>query len=148
MYPTTLCSFWKNISGPRINLFWARFPCNHSYGYAFRRIVQTTATDGGSVDFASLHGKDCSYNPIAFPPSMEVRCNLVGQCRSNCRGASHRPDSLTFLQNSALHEISGLALFINQCLRHFRVALWPGFFGRHHYAQKNYHPCFAGNRTA
>ena len=65
----------------------------------------------GSVDFASLHGKDCSYNPIAFPPSMEVRCNLVGQCicpwmdgsrttqerlsRSNCRGASHRPDSLT-----------------------------------------------------
>ena len=57
MYPTTLgncsciallpaihgsiCSFWKNISGPRINLLWARFPCNHSYGYAFRRIVQT-----------------------------------------------------------------------------------------------------------
>ena len=49
------------------------------------------------------HGKDCSYNPIAFPPSMEVRCNLLGQCicpwmdgsrttqeqlsRSNCRGA-------------------------------------------------------------
>jgi len=27
---------------------------------------------------ASLHGKDCSYNPIAFPPSMEVRCNLLG----------------------------------------------------------------------
>ena len=123
MYPTTLCSFWKNISGPRINLFWVRFTCNHSLctgstvvgqcmeqlpnGYAlitgflpftlrarfahvksllrfYRRIVQTTATDGGSVDFASLHG-----------------CNLVGQCRSNCRGASHRPDSLIFLQNSA-----------------------------------------------
>ena len=119
MYPTTLgncsciallpaihgsiCSFWRNISGPRINLFWVRFTCNHSYGYAlitgvlpvtlrarfahvklflqfYRRIVQTTATDGGSVDFASLHG-----------------CNLVGQCRSNCRGVSHRPDSLTDL---------------------------------------------------
>ncbi len=36
MYPTTLCSFWKNISG-----HFARFTCNHSYGYAFRRIVQT-----------------------------------------------------------------------------------------------------------
>ena len=34
MYPTTLCSFWKIISGPMINLFWVRFPCNHSYGYA------------------------------------------------------------------------------------------------------------------
>ncbi len=22
---------------------------------------------------ADPHGKDCSYNPIAFPPSMEVR---------------------------------------------------------------------------
>ncbi len=22
---------------------------------------------------SSRHGKDCSYNPIAFPPSMEVR---------------------------------------------------------------------------
>jgi hypothetical protein len=21
-----------------------------------------------------LHGKDCSYNPLAFPPSLEVRC--------------------------------------------------------------------------
>ncbi len=39
----------------------------------------TTTTDGGSADIASLHGKDCSYNPIAFPPSMEVRCNLLGQ---------------------------------------------------------------------
>ena len=41
MYPITLCSFSKNISGPMINLYWVRFPCNHSYGYAFRRIVQT-----------------------------------------------------------------------------------------------------------
>ena len=37
-----------------------------------------TTMDGGSAGFASLHGKDCSYNPIAFPPSMEVRCNLLG----------------------------------------------------------------------
>ena len=75
----------------------ARFAHVKLFLQFYRRIVQTTATDGGSVDFASLHGKDCSYNPIAFPPSMQVRCNLVGQCRSNCRGASHRPDSLTDL---------------------------------------------------
>ncbi len=41
----SLCSFWKNLSGPRINLFWVRFPCNHSYGYAHNvimgRIVKT-----------------------------------------------------------------------------------------------------------
>ena len=123
MYPRPLCSFWENLSGPMIDLFWERFACNHSLctgstvvgqcmeqlpnGYAlitgvlpvtlrarfahvklflqfYRRINQTTAMDGGSVDFASLHG-----------------CNLVGQCRSNCRGASHRTDSLIFLQNSA-----------------------------------------------
>ncbi len=29
MYPTTLCSFWKNSSG-----HFARLTCNHSYGYA------------------------------------------------------------------------------------------------------------------
>ena len=122
----SIYSFWKNLSGPMFNLFWERFACNHSLctgsavvgqcmeqrsgvpnGYGlitgvlpvtlrarfahvklflqfYQRIGQTTATDGGSVDFASLHG-----------------CNLVGQCRSNCRGASHRPDSLIFLQNSA-----------------------------------------------
>lgn len=33
---TTLCSFWNNISG-----HFVRFACNHSNGYAFRRIVQT-----------------------------------------------------------------------------------------------------------
>jgi hypothetical protein len=43
----SICSFWKNISGPMINLFWVRFACNHSYGYAHAhnvimgRIVQT-----------------------------------------------------------------------------------------------------------
>ena len=26
----SICSFWKNISGPMINLYWVRFPCNHS----------------------------------------------------------------------------------------------------------------------
>ena len=34
------------------------------------RYPNTTTTDGGSADIASLH-----------------RCNLVRQCRSNCRGA-------------------------------------------------------------
>jgi len=33
---TTLCSFWKNLSG-----HFERFACNHSYGYAFRQIAQT-----------------------------------------------------------------------------------------------------------
>ena len=32
---------------------------------------------------ADHHGKDCSYNPVAFPPSMEVRCGECGKCRSN-----------------------------------------------------------------
>ena len=41
---------------------------------------KATCMEVGNADFVSLHGKDCSYNPIAFPPSMEVRCNLVGQC--------------------------------------------------------------------
>ena len=27
------------------------------------------------------HGKDCSYNPVAFPPSMEVRCEECGKCK-------------------------------------------------------------------
>jgi len=116
MYPKTLRSFWKNISG-----HFVRFSCNHSNGYAlikgflaftlrarfahvksflrfYRRIVQTTAMDGGSVDFASLHG-----------------CNLFGQCRSYCRGASHRPDALTDFIKHVPHclrsyEISGLGL--------------------------------------
>jgi len=34
-----------DISGPMFDLFWARFTCNHSYGYAHNvimgRIVQT-----------------------------------------------------------------------------------------------------------
>ena len=75
----------------------ARFTHVKLFLQFYRRIGQTTARDGGSVYFASLHGKDCSYNPIAFAPSMEVRCNLVGQCRSNCRGALYRPDALTDL---------------------------------------------------
>jgi len=33
---TTLCGFWKNLSG-----HFVRFVCNHSYGYAFRQIAQT-----------------------------------------------------------------------------------------------------------
>ena len=56
-------------------------PNGYAHNVIMGRIDQTTATDDGSVDFASLHG-----------------CNLVGQCRSSeavCQGASHRPDSLT-----------------------------------------------------
>ena len=29
---------------------------------------------------ADPHGKDCSYNPVAFPPSMEVRSGKCGKC--------------------------------------------------------------------
>jgi len=36
MYRASLYSFWKNLSGQ-----FDRFACNHSYGYAFRRIGQT-----------------------------------------------------------------------------------------------------------
>jgi len=36
MYPIPLYSFWKNLSG-----HFKRFVCNHSYGYAFQRIIQT-----------------------------------------------------------------------------------------------------------
>jgi len=28
--------------------------------------------DGHEVQVSRLHGKDCSYNPSAFPPSVEV----------------------------------------------------------------------------
>ncbi len=41
-----------------------------------------------------VHGRDCSYNPSAFPPSMEVRCRKLGQCRSKCRDAQKRPTIL------------------------------------------------------
>jgi hypothetical protein len=43
-----------------------------------------THMDVGSAENAwsnflpTHHGKDYSYNPVAFPPSMEVRC---GKCR-------------------------------------------------------------------
>jgi hypothetical protein len=36
LFPITLCGFWKNLSG-----HFARFACNHSYGYAFRQFAQT-----------------------------------------------------------------------------------------------------------
>ncbi len=32
---------------------------------------------------ADPHGKDCSYNPVAFAPSMEGRCGKCGKCRSS-----------------------------------------------------------------
>ena len=44
---------------------------------------------------AWLPGKDCSCNPVAFPPSMEVICNLPGQGISFCRGAFSDKNSAT-----------------------------------------------------
>ena len=38
MYQASLYSFWKNLNG-----HFDRFACNHSYGYAFRRIGQTVS---------------------------------------------------------------------------------------------------------
>ncbi len=102
----SIYSFFEKPQRPMFDLFWDRFACNHSLctgstvvgqcmeqlpnGYAlitgvlpvtlrarfahvksflrfYRRIGQTTAKDGGNVDFA---------------------------------GATHRPDSLSFPQNS------------------------------------------------
>jgi hypothetical protein len=37
LLPTTLCSFWKNLSG-----HFVRFVCNHSYGYAHNDILGRT----------------------------------------------------------------------------------------------------------
>ena len=35
----SICSFWANLSGPMIDLFWERFACNHSYGYGYALIT-------------------------------------------------------------------------------------------------------------
>ena len=47
------------------------FPWTYSHRHPWL-LRYTTATDGGSVDFTSLHG-----------------CNLLGQCRSYCREAKN-----------------------------------------------------------
>jgi hypothetical protein len=47
MFLPMLCGFWKNFSGPKIDYLWSRLDCNHSYGYAFRRIAKT-----GSLKFS------------------------------------------------------------------------------------------------
>jgi hypothetical protein len=36
--------------------------------------IENGDRDVGSADNARPQCKDCSYNPIAFPPSLEVRC--------------------------------------------------------------------------
>ena len=114
----SICSFWKNISGPMINLFWVRFTCNHSLctgstvvgqcmeqlpnGYAlitgilpctlrarfahvksflrfYRRSVQTTATDGGSVDFAgALYRPDSLTDFIKYSPIVCIPIKYLG----------------------------------------------------------------------
>ncbi len=91
---------------------WSNFQPVHPWTYSHRHPWLFVIYDP--------HGKDCSYNPVAFPPSMEVRCgkcgkcmgsnfqpttmdggsadiaslhgcNLVGQRRSSCRGANICP---------------------------------------------------------
>ncbi len=32
-------------------------------------------------DCSDVHGRDCSYNPFAFPPSLEVRCTNAAGAR-------------------------------------------------------------------
>lgn len=56
---TLLCSFWNNLSCPAINFLGARFTCNRSYCYAFRRTEQTD-----SLRF-SQHS--------AFPQNIQVK---------------------------------------------------------------------------
>jgi len=46
------------------------------------------------------HGKDCSYNPIAFPPSMEVRCGKCGICKDQSSAMDIR---VAGLRNSPAH---------------------------------------------
>ena len=85
MYQALLYSFWKNLSG-----HFDHFACNHSYDYAlitgvlpftlrahftlvksflrfYRGILQTTATDGGSVDFAGASHRPDS---LKFPKTL------------------------------------------------------------------------------
>ncbi len=93
----SICSFWKNISG-----HFVRFTCNHSYGYAlitgilpctlrarfahvksflrfYRRSVQTTATDGGSVDFAgALYRPDSLTDFIKYSPIVCIPIKYLG----------------------------------------------------------------------
>ena len=52
MYQVSLYSFWENLTG-----HFDRFACNHSYGYAFRRIDQTDSL----TDFIK-------YLPIVYIP--------------------------------------------------------------------------------
>ena len=63
MYPATLCSFWKNLSG-----HFSRFACNHSYGYVFRRIVKTD-----SLRFPQNSAFSCTMR--ASPHSAQRRTN-------------------------------------------------------------------------
>ncbi len=43
---------------------------------------------------AIAHGKDCSCNPLAFPPSMAVRCARAAiPARINCRRCQHLPEA-------------------------------------------------------
>ena len=86
----------------------------------YERSVQTTATDSGSVDFASLHGCDllgqriCTGRTVVGQRRSSCRGAVVEEqlSRSYCRGASHLPDSLAILKKKPqlLHsyEISGL----------------------------------------
>ncbi len=61
--------FWKNNSG---NL--KQFACNHSNSYAYQRIVQMTAKDGGSADFA-----EASYRSDSLAFSQQLHpCEIFG----------------------------------------------------------------------
>jgi hypothetical protein len=78
MYRTSQYSFWKNLSGQ-----FDRFVCNHSYGYAHNvimgRIGQTTAMDGGSVDFAGAsHRPDSLTDFIKYPPIVCIPIKYPG----------------------------------------------------------------------
>jgi hypothetical protein len=54
--------------------------------------IETCKTCGGQVKTIAcirLQGKDCSYNPFAFPPSMAVRCAGAAKHRGCARAAIH-----------------------------------------------------------
>ena len=75
LYPTTLCSFWRNFSG-----HFARLTCNHSYGYAHCLIlmgpIEQTDSLTGFIKYTPLSAFSCNMRARAY--TAQPSC---GKCR-------------------------------------------------------------------
>ena len=91
MYPTTLCSFWKNFSG-----HFARLTCNHSYGYAHCLIFHgANRTSDSLTDFIK-------YTPLsAFSCNMRVSREFQPMFATNVASPTNTCKSLCVLCASA-----------------------------------------------